>query len=231
MKTKAVIFDVDGTLLDTEILYTKAIDKVLEEFGKNLTRETKLKMMGRDSTSATQILLNDTGIDISIVEFNRRVDILKDEIFKEAELIDGAEKLIRHLHKNKVPMSIATSSFRKFFQVKITKHVELFSLFGEHVTCGDDPEVKRLKPHPDIYLVAKEKLDIPMLSCSECLVFEDAHNGVKSGVSAEMKVVWIPDDRFCTAVDIPDDCHGAHKVLKSLTEFSPEEFGLPPYDD
>ncbi|OLY77820.1 putative pseudouridine-5'-phosphatase [Smittium mucronatum] len=72
-------------------------------------------------------------------------------------------------------------------------------------------------------------MNIPNIKNCECLVFEDAHNGVKSGFNAGMKVLWIPDYRFCNKKNIPRDLHGAIQLLPSLSEFNPEDYGLPPY--
>ncbi|PVV02721.1 hypothetical protein BB560_002813 [Smittium megazygosporum] len=226
----ACIFDVDGTILDTESLYTEAINAVLKDYDLVMSNETKLKMMGRDTKSATEILIKDTNLPLSVKEFNDKVDVIKVEIFKKAEIIEGADKLIRHLSKHNIPISIATSSARRFFEIKKSNHQELFSLFGDHVTCGDDPSILRLKPHPDIYLAAKEKLGIPHLKNSQYIVFEDAVSGVLSGVNAEMKVVWIPDERFFNLSDIPEHGHGAYQILNSIKEFEPEKYGLPPFD-
>ncbi|OMH84070.1 putative pseudouridine-5'-phosphatase [Zancudomyces culisetae] len=152
------------------------------------------------------------------------------EIFKEATLMPGAERLIRHLHRNNIPISIATSSYRTFYEVKITNHTELFSLFGENVICGDDPKIKNPKPHPDIFHCSRDLLD-STIKDEECLVFEDAINGVRSGVSAQMKVVWIPDARFIDIDNFPPDNYGAHEVINSLSDFIPEKYGLPPFQD
>jgi len=64
---------------------------------------------------------------------------------------------VRHLHKNKVPFAIATSSTKKSFDVKISKHKLLFSLFNHIVTGGSDPEVKNGKPAPDIFLTCASR--------------------------------------------------------------------------
>ncbi|PVU97319.1 hypothetical protein BB561_000646 [Smittium simulii] len=229
VQTKVCIFDVDGTILDTETLYTEAINSALEEYGQVMKLETKLKMMGRDSISATKILLEDTKIPLTCEEFISKVDVFKNKVFKNTQFLAGAEKLIRHLYDCKIPIAIATSSAKNFFELKITNHKDLFSLFGQNITCGDDPAVKNPKPNPDIYLLAKDRLGLAQVDPSECLVFEDAVNGVKSGVNANMNVVWIPDLRFCELADIPSHKHGASKVITSLEDFLPEHFGLPPY--
>lgn len=107
--------------------------------------------------------------------------------------------------------------------VKIQHHKELFNLF-HHKVCGStDPEVKEGKPAPDIFLVAAARFpDKP--NPANCLVFEDAPNGVKAADSAGMQSVMVPDSHIPAEM-----CTLATKVLKSLEDFKPEEFGLPAF--
>lgn len=89
--------------------------------------------------------------------------------------------------------------------------------------CGStDPEVKNGKPAPDIFLIAASRFpDQP--SPDNCLVFEDAPNGVKAAQSAGMQCVMVPEDY------VPENMRTATQVLKSLEDFKPEEFGLPAF--
>lgn len=72
-------------------------------------------------------------------------------------IISGAERLIRHLHKNKIPIAIATSSGAESVKLKTSKHQDLFSLFCHIVMGSSDPEVKNGKPAPDIFKVCAER--------------------------------------------------------------------------
>ena len=80
--------------------------------------------------------------------------------------------------------------------LKSKNHQELFSLFGEHITCGDDPEIKAGKPAPDLFLAARGKFgkvgEVP--DADKCLVFEDALSGIEAGRRAGMSTVWIPGE-------------------------------------
>lgn len=131
---------------------------------------------------------------------------------------------MRHLHANNVPFALATSSSAEMMDLKITDHRELFDLFN-HKVCGTDKEVANGKPAPDIFLVAAKRFVKPPTT-ADCLVFEDSPNGVTAANSADMQVVMVPDPRLS-----PEKCSHATQVLQSLTDFKPEEFGLPPFVD
>lgn len=90
--------------------------------------------------------------------------------FKWNKNISGVDRLVQHLHKNNVPFAIATSSSKKSFDVKTSKHRSLFSLFNHIVTGASDPEVKNGKPAPDIFLTCASRfLDKPNPNKVNCI--------------------------------------------------------------
>lgn len=132
---------------------------------------------------------------------------------------------MRHLNRNRVPMAVATSSTKDSFELKTEIHKDFFALFNHIVTGGTDPEVKNGKPAPDIFLVAASRFpDKPQPH--DCLVFEDAPNGVQAAVSAGMQVVMVPDELVQ-----PELCEQATLKLKTLEEIKPEVFGLPAFNE
>jgi pseudouridine-5'-monophosphatase len=77
--------------------------------------------------------------------------------FNQAELLPGVDRLLNHCLKKKIPIAVATSSTREYFDLKTTNHGNVFRIFEHIVTGSTDPEVKRGKPHPDIFFVCASR--------------------------------------------------------------------------
>ncbi|KAJ2029614.1 glutathione synthase, partial [Coemansia sp. S610] len=83
-------------------------------------------------------------------------------------------------------------------------------------------------PAPDIFQIAMQRLD-SRLQPEDCLVFEDAANGVEAANNARMSSIWVHDMRFSAGASEPSHRHGATERVTSLAEFNPAKYGLPPY--
>ena len=143
----------------------------------------------------------------------------------------GVQRLLDHLTAHRVPMAIASSSKLKWFEVKTEKLGQKFRDHFHHILLApEEPLVKKCKPAPDTFLVCMDRFDDPKPTPADCLVFEDSVSGVIAGVRAGMQVVNIPDERL----DISDIMRREPDfrptlVLKSMLDFRPETFGLPPF--
>ena len=214
----------DGLLINTEDLYTIAYQNMCAKYGKVYDWSVKIPCMGRKPRDGAQYVIDTLSIPLSVDQW---IDLLNEQInmlFSQSQFMPGAKNLVDHLYKHKIPIAICSGSSLLAYKVKTSHLQDTFSKFSPIVLCGDDPEVKHSKPDPDPYNVTRKRFpDFP--EPQKILVFEDAPNGVKSALAANMQVVMVPDE------NIPKEMtENATLVLKSLEDFAPEQFGLPAFD-
>lgn len=222
-----VIFDMDGLLLDTEKFYTEVQELILARYNKTFDWSLKAKMMGKKAIEAARVFVEETGISdsLSAEDFLVEREAMLQSMFPTTDLMPGADRLIRHLHAHCIPICVATGSHKRHFELKTQRHRELFALM-HHIVLGDDPEVKQGKPSPDIFLAASRRFEGGAVDPRSILVFEDAPAGVGAAKSAGMSVVMVPDPRLDSSFH-----ETADQVLKSLTDFNPVDWGLPPFEE
>ncbi|XP_026761481.1 pseudouridine-5'-phosphatase-like [Galleria mellonella] len=223
-KVSHVLFDLDGLLLDSETLYTEAFTTVCAKYNKTFTWELKASLLGFQGHECAEKIVKTLDLPITKEEFMKECFKIYEVLFPKVQLMPGARKLVEHLHKKGVPIALATSSSKDSVDMKMQNHKYLLNLF-HHLTMGSsDPEVTKGKPDPAIFLVCASRFpDKP--KPENCLVFEDAVNGVKAACAANMQVVVVPDPRIDSTL-----LQDATVVLKSLEDFEPQLFGLPAYD-
>jgi len=225
-KVTHCIFDMDGLLLNTEHLYTKAYNRVTNRYGKEFTWDHKAQIMGLKTKEVSGHVIKMLELpDITADEFNQELTKSYQELFPHTDSMPGAVRLLKHLKKHNIPIALATSSDRENYELKTQRWHDLFKVFHHIVIGGSDPEIKHGKPKPDIFLIAAKRFpDNP--DPSKCLVFEDAPNGVKAALNAGMQVVMVPDPMLPKSYS---ETSGATLVVDSLEKFQPEKFGLPSY--
>jgi len=182
----AIIFDLDGTLLDTEPLYTAAAQRVLDPHGHTYTMELKRKVMGGDSMRSAQLTIDEFDLPMTAKEFLASRESFLKTLFPDAKEMPGAGDYLRYLHSTNIPTGIATSSHSHLCDLKIS-HRTWRSLLSK-VVCGDDAELHKSKPEPDIFLLCARRMGI---NAKDIVAFEDSRNGVLSAKAAGMTVVAI----------------------------------------
>ena len=203
----AVIFDMDGVLLDSEPLHYEAVRVLLAEHGVEFPLEDYFRYLGTTLTSTWDDLCERYPISMPFEQFEARYnsDVL-DQYLAGAPLIRGARELVEQLRDAGVPIAVASSSHRIWVDAALSG-AGLREYF-EQTTAGD--EVSMGKPSPEIYLKAAEKLG---LDPSECIAIEDAPAGVESARAAGMKVVLVRSE-LTNEFDLASDWQ-----VNDLTEF------------
>lgn len=224
-KVSHVIFDVDGLLLDTEHIYEKIIHDLLASYGIPYPWEVRMKILGTSEWRTCEIAVKELDVPITVNDFYKQYKQSCYENLGEAFLMKGAERIIKHFFNNNIPFCLATSSSEESVDVKTAKYQELFKLFHHRVCGSSDDDVEQGKPAPDIFFVACQSFP-GNIEPKDCLVFEDAPNGVTAAKSAGMQVVMVPDSNVTEKQEA-----NATMVIKDLLQFNPEHFGLPPFTD
>jgi beta-phosphoglucomutase-like phosphatase (HAD superfamily) len=243
---KAVLFDLDGTLVDTEGLSDEAmymaLDGVLPEaVKKDLTKSNRLPwdlkraILGKRGAEWAPIVIDHAGrhwgVDmqqdplpdvLTVAGLWSRWEDCLSSLCPQVKACRGSVDLVKELARAKIPMGIATSSREAAVQQKRVKHEATIFQHMSIVVCGDHPEVRHGKPAPDIYLVAARDLGYKP---EECLVFEDALTGVQAAKAAGCRVVAVPDARS-SEEDLQAYRDLADQVLGSLEDFEGAQFGL-----
>ncbi|GLE03021.1 hypothetical protein PINS_up019167 [Pythium insidiosum] len=228
MRAQALIFDLDGTLLDTEMISGRAIAQVTEALGKRFEGPIRKAILGRPSAVWTRMVIADCGLEGQIEPraFAEQWEANMAAMFDEMEEMPGATAFLQRMHARGIPMALATSSSRAAVEAKRQHHAELFSYFSV-IVCGDDAEVKHGKPAPDIFLVAAQRLMGEQLDTSRCIVFEDSVLGVAAGRAAGMITMALPDARFYPSPEEQTELFAAaDERLARLDAFDPAKYGL-----
>ena len=215
-----VIYDMDGLLLDTEPFYTEVTQAIVGRYGQTFDWTVKSRMIGKKASDSARILVDALQLPITPEDYLRERESMLATLFPAAQPLPGARRLTMHLARHSVPQAVASSSHRRDFELKITEHREWFACF-QCVVLGDDPEVKRGKPAPDIFLTAAARIGAMP---SQCLVIEDAPSGVEAARAAGMSVVAVPNPAMKV-----DAFRDANQILPSLESFDPAIWGLPAY--
>ena len=188
MKYDAVIFDMDGLLLDTERVAFEAFVEACESLKVRVDRTVYMQRVGTTAAKTREILVNALGKSFPYDALERvwSEKYARGSSAKAVPLKDGAEALLERVRKARLPMALATSTAHEEAVVRL-ESVGLLDFF-ELIVAGD--QVHQGKPDAETYLKAAEGLG---LSANRCLAIEDSDNGVRSAHVAGMAVIQVPD--------------------------------------
>lgn len=185
---EAVVFDMDGLMIDTEPLYKRAMQKAAEELGFQIEENFFIRLIGLPDTACKAVISEHFGPDFPMQQFWERWPRIwkKEAMTSGIAQKPGLTELLSRLSEIEMPMAIATSSFRQ--QADFSLRAAGVNHPFEHIVTGD--EVENGKPAPDIYLEAAHRLSADP---QKCIALEDSENGIRAASAAGMSAIMIPD--------------------------------------
>ncbi|ERM92035.1 phosphatase [Caldanaerobacter subterraneus subsp. yonseiensis KB-1] len=184
---KAVIFDMDGVMIDSEPVHLRLERELFRELGVEITEEEHMTFVGSSSYYMWEKIKERFNLKESVEELVRR-DRKRylDHVLSTGEIIPvpGIQELVKKLFEREYKLAVASSSPIDVIELVVQK-LNLKNFF-DMLVSGD--YVKRSKPYPDIFLYTAEKLRVKP---EECVVIEDSYNGVHAAKSAGMKVIGL----------------------------------------
>ncbi len=208
----AVIFDLDGVLIDSEHVWDEVRAQLADERGGRRHPGAQADMMGMSSVEWSRYMHDVIGLSEPAAEINREVvDRMLERYRNDLPLIDGAVAAVERL-AGRYRLAVASSSNRPLIDA-VLESAGLASRF--EVTVSSE-EVERGKPAPDVYLEAAKRLGLPS---GRCAAVEDSGNGLRSAHAAGMRVIAIPNRRYpppAEALALGD------VTLRSIAELTPQ---------
>jgi HAD superfamily hydrolase (TIGR01509 family) len=208
----AVVFDLDGVLVESEQIWSEARRELTEELGGHWTKRAQADMMGMSSVEWSQYMHDELGISLVAEAISDEVVRRLERLYRERlPLLPGAGEAVERVAA-RWPLAVASSSNRPLIELVL----EIAGIAERFAVVVSSEEVARGKPAPDVYLEAASRLRV---SPGRTAAVEDSENGLRSAIAAGMRVIAIPNREFP-----PPEAtlHDADVVLRSLDELTPE---------
>lgn len=185
---EAVIFDMDGVLIDSEPLWKIAMEEVFHSIGSNLTKQDFQKTVGLRLDEVVNFWHHHEGWEETTPkEIEGKIVLKMRELIQEnATPLKGVIEFLQYLKNQNIKVGLATSSYRVLIDA-VLMGLEIDHFFD--ITHSAENELYG-KPHPAVYLTVAEQLNVQP---AKCLVIEDSLNGIISAKAAKMKVICIPE--------------------------------------
>lgn len=210
MMTKAVIFDMDGVIIDSEPIESLSWEKILAQYGKKPII-SEWGLVHKVGTKSFDYVMEKHGLteDVDVIR-NKKREIFINLVLKNPILMPGFLELLKKLKKQKIKIAVASNRYQEHVKL-IMKSLKIQESFSALI--GYSPNIE-VKPAPDIYLKAAKMLKVLP---KDCLVIEDSEPGVFAAKAAGMKVLAVPNKWTAH-----QDFSKADKVVNSLSEITVE---------
>lgn len=210
MEIKAVLFDMDGLMVDTESLSTEAFINSAKAQGYNMTKEETLKVLGFTKASIYQFWIDyfqGTNVDGKKL-VDDHYEYIENVLYTVGpEKMPYVKELLKYLKENNYKIAVASSSDTADIKNNLEK--TKLEKYIDEIASG--AEVENGKPAPDVFLLAAKRLGV---DAKDCLILEDSKAGVKAGKASGAKVFMVPD-MFTVDRECEDTADG---ILKNLGE-------------
>jgi len=209
---KAIIFDMDGVLVDSIGPIWESFSRVLKDEGVYFPDDYIKKNVARSLRDNLQARKSEFGIkDYDLMEFSKKAGKIQFLLMEKDKANLHLLHILRETKNNKIPCAVATSSLH-WRAEKILELLDIKSFFQVLVTADD---VKNHKPAPDVFLEAARRLGVDP---QECVVIEDAGNGIEAAKNANMKTIGIITKYYSA-----DELDHADLVIKNFSELTIEK--------
>ena len=210
---RAVIFDLDGVIVDSEQVWDAVREGYTREAGGTWRPDATRAMMGMSSLEWSSYMHDELGVAADPRQISADVAGRVEDRYRDAlPLLPGAQGAVRRLAE-RWPLAIASSSNRPVIELVL----ELSGLSELIELTVSSEEVERGKPAPDVYLAAAARLAVPAQTCA---AVEDSTNGLRSARAAGMRVIAVPNRTYPPS---PEALAAADVVLESLSQLGPPE--------
>ena len=214
MTLKAVIFDLDGILVDSEPVWERVRRHLVSEVGGRWLPDTQSRLMGMSTAEWAEYLSGELGLGAAGglapgAVASTVIARMEEAYARELPLLPGAVEAVRRIG-GRFPLGLASSSPAPIIRTVL----ERSGLAAAFSATASSDETPRGKPHPDVYLLAAKRLGVP---AQDCVAIEDSTNGLRSAAAAGCRIVAIPRPRYPPA---PDALAAATLVLGALGALS-----------